>query len=422
MLSTSYKRYALAAMTTVYTVNLFDRGLMYLLLEPIKKDLSLSDTQLGFVTGIAFGVFYAGLGIPIARWADRGNRVTITTLAIGLWGLTSMLYMFVSNFFHLLLARIAAGIGDSGGPAPMYSLLGDYFEKAAERTQAMYVWTLAGPLSALLSFVAGGWLNERYGWRLTFLLIGLLGIALAFVVKATLIEPRERMHAARTTEAKPWSLSEVVAVLWRQRSCRHLTLSLILLVTVAQGVTTWQAAFMIRMHGISTSELGVWMGLIMGGGGVAGLLLGRFVVGRWFADNDRAQVRLAAVSITASGPLFVVFLMASSKEQALLVLFLQFVLLMAFSASLFALLQRLVPDAMRATAMTVQLFFANIIGMGVGPLMVGVLSDLFQPTFGAEGLRYALLIMSLLWIWAGYHLLRVGRTIEADLLAVVVPA
>src|SRR5688572_23768263 len=166
-----YKRYALVMLTAVYMLNLVDRGLMMLLLQPIKDDLQLSDTQLGFLTGIAFGLFYAILGLPIARWADRGNRVTITSLAIGLWSLTVMACVLVGNFVQLVAARIAAAVGEAGCMPPTYSLLGDYFPGAAERTQAMSVYWMAAPLSALFTFIVGGWLNELYGWRITFFLM-----------------------------------------------------------------------------------------------------------------------------------------------------------------------------------------------------------------------------------------------------------
>src|SRR5687767_3674540 len=147
-------------MATVYMINLLDRGLMSLLLQPIKEDLLLSDTQLGVLTGIVFALFYATLGLPIARWADRGNRVTIASLAIGLWGLTVMACVLVTNYVQLVAARVIAAIGESGCKPPTYSLVGDYFPQAAERTRAMSVYWLGGPLAALLSFVLGGWLNE----------------------------------------------------------------------------------------------------------------------------------------------------------------------------------------------------------------------------------------------------------------------
>jgi MFS family permease len=414
MFNTAYKRYALAVITAVYTLNMFDRGLIFILLQPIKEDLQLSDTQLGFVTGIAFGVFYATLGIPIARWTDRGNRVTITSLAIGLWGLTAMACIFVNNFVHLLLARVAAGVGDSGVQPPTYSLLGDYFPGTAERTRAMYVWYAAAPLACLLSFSTAGWINEHYGWRLAFFVTGVLGLVLSVIVKLTVAEPRKTMQKSATA-APPTSFKDVLNLLWHQPSCRHLTIAMILIFTVGQGALTWQAAFMIRTHGIGTAELGLWMGLITGLGGVASVALGWYVVDRWFAGNEQGQMRLVGIAVASAAPIFLAFLTLPTKELALGALLLQTAVFSGFTAPLYVVLQRLVPDNMRATMLMVVLFLANLIGMGIGPLLVGTMSDLLRPHFGEDALRLAMLFMSVLWLLAGYHVFRVGRTIDEDL-------
>jgi len=182
--------YLLSIVTLIYGLNYLDRGLIVLLLQPIKDDLRLSDTQLGFLTGIAFALFYATLGLPIARWADRGNRVTITSAAIGLWGVTVMSCVLVTNFVQLLLARVAAAVGEAGCMPPTYSLVGDYFPSPTQRARAMAVYWLGNPLAAVTSFIIGGRLNEAYGWRTTFFLMGLPGLAMAVIAKLTLIEPR----------------------------------------------------------------------------------------------------------------------------------------------------------------------------------------------------------------------------------------
>lgn len=414
MSSTSYKRYALAVMTVVVALNFFDRGLMVLLLEPIKRDLDLSDTQLGFVTGIAFAIFYATVGVPIARWADRGNRVTITALAIGLWGLAAMACFFVTSFLQLLCARIVAAVGEAGGQPPTYSLVGDYFPAPAERVVAMYLYQSFGPLSGLMSFMLAGWLNEQFGWRVAFVLVGVPGLLLALLVKATLVEPRA--VAQRTDAQLPRAppMKAVFATLWQTQSCRHLTIAMILIFLVSTGVGPWYAAFMMRSHGMGTAELGVWLGLSSGLGGIGGILLGAFVISRWFADDDRGQMRMAALGVGAGAPLLVAFLTVPDRQLALTMLVPQAALIMAFLPAPFATLQRLVPPDMRATAYTVILLFANLIGMGLGPQIVGILSDLMTPRFGVDGLRYAMLIVSLAMIWAALHLWIAARAIVPE--------
>ncbi|MGH8425052.1 MAG: spinster family MFS transporter, partial [Pseudomonas fluorescens] len=399
----------------VYSLNLVDRGLMILLLQPIKQDLQLSDSQLGFVTGIAFGLFYATLGLPIAQWADRGNRATITSLAIAVWSVTVAATLLVTNFVQLLCARIAAAVGEAGCKPPTYSLVGDYFPEPAERSRAMAVYFAGGPLSALVSFMAGGWLSESLGWRMTFLLMGVPGLLLAVLVKLTIVEPRVRPDRVAVAQEAAPSVRTVLATVWRQRSSRHLCMAIILLYMITMGLSPWYAAFLMRSHGMGTGEVGTWLGIVAGFGGIAGALLGGFVAARWFGENERGQMQLSAVTVSALLPCFVAFLILPQKHNALIALVPLFVAFNASFGPTYALLQRLVPDSMRATSLSLVMLLANLIGMGVGPLIVGVLSDLFSPALGVDGLRYAMLCLSFVALWSGYHFWQVSRTVKQDL-------
>jgi MFS family permease len=414
MLSEKYKRYGLAILTTVYALNWIDRCLINLLLQPIKMDLDLTDTQLGALTGVAFGVFYALLGLPIARWADRGDRTTITAIAIGLWGGTVMLCVFVTNFVQLLLARVAAAIGESGCMPPTYSLIGDYFPKPAERTRAMSVYWLASPLATLFSFALGGQLNERYGWRWTFFIMGIPALLMVPLVKATLVEPRIQTERQRSRSLPSGGLFAVARTLWGQRSTRHLGIAVVLFFTLGQGLAPWYAAFMIRSHGIQTATLGIWLGLIFGFGGIVGVLLGGHVIGRWFSDDMRGQLRLSAVIVAVLFPFYLLFLLLPGTYTALLALVPLCVVFNFLLGPTFSLLQLLVPAGSRATALAVVMLFANLIGMGVGPQVVGALSDLLARTYGTNSLRYSMLAMSSIALWAGYHFWCSGRTVHDD--------
>jgi MFS family permease len=399
----------------VYTLNLVDRGLMMLLLQPIKQDLQLSDTQMGFLTGIAFGLFYATLGLPIARWADRGNRVTITSLAIGLWGLTVMACVLVTSYVQMVFARMAAAVGEAGCKPPTYSLLGDYFPQPGERTRAMAVYMAGGLLSNLISFGAGGWLNDRYGWRSAFLVMGIGGLILAAIVRWTVIEPRALTDRSTVKATPPPALRTVLSTLWHSRSCRHLSIALILLYTMGMGLTPWYAAFMIRSHGMTTGELGVALGLIFSIGGIAGALGGGYIAGRWFAQDERGQMRLSAISVACLVPCFIAFLTVPGKYQALIALTPLVVVFSIFLGPTYALMQRLVPDEMRATMMAVVMLLANLIGFGAGPQVVGLLSDWLMPRWGSDSLRYAMLAMSFVALWAGVHFWKVGGAVQEEL-------
>jgi predicted MFS family arabinose efflux permease len=420
-LSLAYRRYALAVMTAVYTLNFVDRGLVMLLLEPIKRDLALSDSQLGFLTGIAFGLFYAVLGLPLARWADRGNRVTITSLAIGLWGVTVMGTLYVASFSQMLLARVAAAVGEAGCKPPTYSLLGDYFPGSAERTRAMAIYMTGGLSSTLVSFVAGGYLNELYGWRMAFFLMGIPGLLIALLVRLTIVEPRIDARLSSPAREQP-PLRAVLLMLWRQRSCRHLCIALIWLYTMSLGLGPWYAAFMIRSHDMTTSDLGLWLGLIFGLGGIAGVLLGGYVTTRWFANDERGQVRVSAATVATLVPCFLAFLTVPGKYQALVTLIPLIVVFSFFLGPTYALMQRLVADEMRATTMAVVMLLANLIGMGVGPQVVGLLSDALVPVAGIDSLRYAMVAMSGVALLSAFHFWRVGSTVKEDLANVMTPA
>lgn len=410
-----YRRYALAAMVAVYTLNLLDRGLMGLLMQPIKEDLRLSDTQLGFLTGMAFGLFYATLGVPIARWADRGNRVTITSLAIALWGLTVMVCLFVGNYVQLVFARMAAAVGESGCKPPTYSLVGDYFPEPAERIRAMSIYWLSGPLAAMISPIVGGWLCAMYGWRMTFFLMGIPGLVLAVLIKLTLVDPRTLSDKSSSHIPVLPPLKDVLATLWDRRSCRHLAIALILLFAVVFGVYPWNAAFMMRSHGIGTAELGVWLGTISGVSGIGGVLLGGYVASRWYSTNARGQIRISALAVASTVPCYICFLLLPCKYSAFIMLMPLTLALNFFVAPIYALLQELVSDEARATTMAVIMLLYNLIGMGIAPQLVGMFSDWLMPALGRDSLRYAMLSMTFIGFWSAYHLLRAGRTVDEDL-------
>lgn len=411
----AYRRYVLGILTLVYTLNYLDRGLIILLLEPIKTDLHLSDTQLGFLTGSAFGLFYATLGLPIARWADRSNRVTITSVAIGLWGATVMTCLYVTNFVQMLAVRIAAAVGEAGCMPPTYSLVGDYYREAAERTRAMSIYMLGQPLASLGSFVVGGWLSAHYGWRMTFFLMGTPAFVVAVIAKFTIREPRVAARDAPPSDRAMPRLSEVIATMWQQRSLRHLTVGIILLYTMWLGQAPWYAAFLMRSHGMGTAELGIWLGLVFGVGGIVGIASGGHVSVRWLTGNEPGQMRVSALTIVLLVPCFVAFLLVRNKLGALISMVPLAVVGNFLFGPTFALLQRLVIDQMRATLLALVMLLANLIGMGIGPQVVGILSDELMPLVGSDSLRYAMLTTSLLALWAAYHFWQVGRMVRRDL-------
>lgn len=414
MFSVSHRSYVLIVLTSAYTLSLLDRGLVMLLLQSMKVDLQLTDSQLGFVTGIAFSLLYATLGLPIARWADRGNRVSIICAALVVGSLAVMSILFVTNFIQLILARMAAAVGEAGTKPPAYSLLGDYFEEPNERTHTMAIYFTGSALASLISFVLGGWLNEQYGWRLVFLLLAIPQLAVALLIRLTVAEPRRMLPAENDNPDLP-SWKCVLRTMWRQPAMRNIIVALVLLQVMGSGLGPWYAAFMIRVHKIGTAELGVWLGLIFGFAGLAGLLFGSWAATKWFSGNERALMRLSAATTAALVPCFVAFLFLPGRYWALVALIPMITVFYCYVGPTYALMQRLAPSRMRATTLALVLLIANIVGGGVGPQIVGFLSDLLSNVAGEASLRWAMLSMTLVTLGSAWHFLKASRTITHDL-------
>lgn len=428
-----YKRYLLTVLVVILAFNFVDRLALGLVLEDIKVDLDLSDTELGFLSGIAFALFYSVMGIPIARWADRGNRVTIISVTAVLWSLMVALSGSATSFLQLLVIRTGVAVGEAGCIPPAHSLIADYFSRA-ERPRAAAIYMLGIPLSMFIGYFVAGWLNEFYGWRTTFVLLGLPGFALAALVWFTVREPRREQHGMRgpfdgmvgaralaevdSAGAGTASLLVVCRVLWRNATFRHLLFCFSVLHFFGYGILQWQPTFFIRSYGIETGALGTWFALIYGVGGFLGTYWGGRLATRHAANNERLQLRTMAMAYVVLGAMSVLIYSTDEKYLALALLAVFAVGFYSTSGPLLATVQTLVPERMRATAIALIYLFANLIGMGLGPLATGALSDLFQPWAGQESLRYALLALSPGYAWVAWHLHRASQTVIQDIEAV----
>jgi predicted MFS family arabinose efflux permease len=414
LFSEATRRYALSILVVVYTFNFIDRQILSILLEPIKADLGLSDTQLGLLTGFAFAAFYATLGIPIARYADRSNRRNLIALALAVWSGMTALSGLAQNYWHLLLARIGVGVGEAGCSPPAHSMIADYYP-AERRSTALGIYSLGIPVGILFGFMAGGWINEFFGWRMAFFVVGLPGIALAVLVRLSVREPSRGMSEGRTVSGDQPGIMETFGYLWQKRSFRHLAFGAALTAFVGYGVVTWVPSFLIRSHGMQTGEVGTWLGLILGIPGGIGIALGGYLADRFGARDHRWFLWVVTVALLVAAPFSIGVYVAASPYWALLLLVIPVALGNFYQATTFAQTQGLAPLRMRAVAAAVLLFIINIIGLGLGPQFTGVLSDLLNPRFGVESLRWSLLICSLVNIWAAYHYFVAGKLLKADL-------
>jgi predicted MFS family arabinose efflux permease len=414
--SQAYLRYALGLLCVVYIINFVDRQILAILLESIKRDLGLADWQLGLLSGTAFGIFYATLGIPIARLADRFSRKGVIGISLAVWSGMTALCGTASGFATLLVYRVGVGVGEAGGSPPAHSMISDYFPPE-RRATALAIFSLGVPLGILVGFMAGGWLDQTIGWRNAFLVVGAPGIALSLLVAFTLREPPRGYSEGLESSGDAPSAAEVIRFLMMSRSFRHLSIGAGLYAFVGYSAVTWTPAFLIRVHGMSTGEVGTVLALIIGvGGGIGNYLGGRFA-DRWSVSNPRGRMLVPTLAMFSS----VVFAPLYLVEDTRLVLglfcvpaFLGFM----YQAPAFAVTQSLATPKMRATAAAVLLFVINIIGLGLGPLATGVLSDALEPRYGVQSLSYALFFVHLVYLWSGVHFWLASRTLPEDLAAV----
>ena len=410
-----YRYYMLFLLTLVSTSNLLDRFVLSLAIEPIKQEFQLSDSQIGFLTGFAFALFYAVAGIPIARWSDRGNRNTIVAITTGLWSAMVALSGLVSNYFQLLCMRIGIAVGEAGCWPPAQSLIAEYFSRA-ERPQATAIYTMAGPLAVLLGYFGGGWLVEYFGWRMTFIVMGTPGVLLAILVKLTLREPRLAKGKPEVVEQP--SFQHVLSTLGKQQTFRCIVIAFCAAYFFGAGIVLWMPTFFMRSHGMEVGEVGTWFALTWGGFGFLGTYLGGVLASRYAAGKEALQMRGCALVFVVSSLLYPMFFLASNKYQAIaLMAALAFVFALV-NGPVFSSIQSLVSDRMRSMAIALIFLLANLIGYGMGPLAVGALSDLLAPIYGLESLRYASLIFSPWYLFVAFYYWKAGKTIEADIRAV----
>ncbi|ODT89400.1 MFS transporter [Phenylobacterium sp. SCN 70-31] len=389
--SRGYARYALGLLLLVYVINYVDRQVLSILIEPIREELGLTDTQIGLLSGLGFALFYAAAGLPIARLADRTSRKGIIAGCLALWSGATAVCGLAMNFPQLLVARAAVAIGEAGAGPAGHSMLADIFPHG-KRATALAIFSCGVPIGILVGLLAGGWLNEMFNWRTAFVIVGLPGVLVAVVVALTLKEPPRSGVAA--TEA-PLSTSETLRTLMRIPAFNYLVAGAALHAFTSYGALQWNPAFMIRFHGLSTAEAGLALGLISGVTGVIGTL-----AGGWFADllgrrDNRWYAWLPALMIGVRAPLFISAYMAPTPALAIVLLILPGFLGNSFTGPVFGTIQTIAPARVRAFASAWTLFIIALVGFGLGPLVIGVASDALAPTFGNRSLGYAIALAAI---------------------------
>ena len=413
--SEAYRRYALGLLVVVYVFNFIDRQILNILAEAIRKDLGLSDTQLGVLGGVAFAFLYSFAGIPIARWADRGVRRSIIALGLFAWSAMTAVTGLTRNFVEIALARVGVGLGEAACSPPAHSLISDLFPPERRGT-ALAIYALGIPVGSAIGTFAGGWLKELFDWRTAFFVVGLPGVLLAVIVRTTLREPERGRFDAVKLSAEPPPLGAVMRRILSLASFRHMSIAAALHAFYGYGVGLFLPVYFIRVHGFSEGELGTYLALIgLFGGGLGTYLGGRF--GDRLATRDpRWYLWLPALATAVGVPLGLAVYLATDGYFALVAALPASFLGGMYLGPSFAVAQGLARPEMRALVAAILLFIMNMIGLGLGPTAVGWVSDLLRPEYGDESVRYALLwIVTGGALWSTFHYLWAARSFRPDL-------
>ncbi|WP_083197419.1 spinster family MFS transporter [Candidatus Viadribacter manganicus] len=418
----------------IYVMNFVDRQVVNILAEPIKRELGLLDWQVGAMSGLAFALFYTVLGLPIARAAERGHRPLIIAGALALWSLFTSLCGFAQTFTQLLLARIGVGVGEAGCTPPAHSLITDYVAKE-KRASALAFYSMGTPLGSLVGMALGGLIADAYGWRMAFIVCGIPGVLLAIVAGLTLVEPRIsatadefKLRTQQMRDAKPFR--DALATLRTKRTFWLVSFAAAIKAFIGYGQAPFAASFFYRNHLEEVTRLGAMfslqpggflglaLGLMAGIGGAIGAYAGGVIADKYGGRDFRAYVSVPAIASVAVIPVFLVGVMSSSAVVAIGSLFLGAVIGTLWYGPVYATAQTIAKPHMRATASAILLFIINLIGLGLGPLFVGALSDMFAISFGmgeGEGVRWALIVAALTGLIAAVLFWMARRSIREEM-------
>lgn len=408
---TARRYYVLGLLTIIYALNFLDRTIFNVLIEPIKKEFSLSDTMMGLLAGFGFALFYSLLGIPIARVADRLNRRNIVALAFAFWSAMTALCGIAASVTALAFARIGVGIGESAGSPASQSIVADLFAKN-ERPRALGIYAIGTYLGVFLGYFVGGTINQHYGWRMAFYVAGVPGILLALILWLTISEPK---RGAMQENFVPEPLGPTLRFLASQQSFVIVLIGFCLTTYTNYATAAWIPPFLARVHHLSSAEIGTYAGTFKGLAGMAGTLLGGFVVAKVSLRDDRWKLWAPAITSGLAGPVFALCMLTQDFAMMVAMLALTSFLVGFHLGPIFAIAQTVAKPSMRALASALIALTATCFGQGVGPLAVGVVNDALKGSYGADAVRYSLLsaavtttLGALLFVWA-------ARTIRTDI-------
>ena len=391
---------------------LADRYIFGMLIEPIKREFDVSDTWLGLASGLSFALFLAAAGLPIARWADRGVRRSILALGLLVWSALTLASGLAASFAQLVLARLAIGVGEAAGTPTAHALISDYFPPA-RRTGALAIYTAGASCGVFIAYLAGGWIQELWGWRGVFFFLGAPGMALALAVRLTVREPpRGRFDGA---PARPVPTRVALRELLGLASYRHLLAAFSLHSLAFTGASMWNAPFLARIHGMQPGEIGTMLAFGSAAFMGVGILVAGFATDRLAARDARWTLWTPGLAALATAPLTLAFLFAPTRGAALACLVPAAFFTGFGTPGMHAATQGLARPATRATAAALNLIALTLVGSGLGPTLVGFLNDALNGVFGSAAIRFSLALVAATSVWSVIHAILAARSFRADL-------
>jgi MFS family permease len=395
-----------------YTLNFLDRQIIGILAIPIKAELLLSDAQLGLMGGLAFALFYTGLGIPIALLADRYNRGTIMAIALFFWSLMTAVCGLCQNFWQLFLSRLGVGVGEAGGVAPAYSLIADLYP-AEKRSRVLAIYSFGIPIGSASGIVFGGVIATYIDWRYAFFIVGLIGVIVAPVFKYIVRDPVVGEASKRRLENAP-TFRAVINTLLLKPSFWLVSVGGGCGAMMGYGLFFWIPSFLVRSFQVTLLDASLAFGAVLLVGGVVGLVIGGTLADRLALHSKKFYVLVPAAAFAVAVPALALGVSSGSLWVTLLLLLVPIALGTSWVGPVVAAVQGLVPEGMRSTASAVFLFVNNLIGIGLGTAAIGWLSDAFEATYAEEALRHAILGGTSFYVAAALLLFIASRRIERD--------
>lgn len=468
-----YRSYVLGALLLVYVFNFIDRTIINILTEPIKTSFGLEDWQMGLLGGPAFAVLYTFIGIPIARFSERSNRVWIITASVAVWSLMTALCGFATSFLVLFLFRVGVSIGEAGCTPPANSLIADYFDPKS-RSTAVSVYALGVPLGSMFAAVFGGFVagnitgdnaynfftsigfdwaanaldwSKIEGWRIAFVLIGIPGLLVAWLVKQTVKEPPRGYSDPKSLQnQEKASFGEALRILMKKPTYWHIVAGATISSFIGYGVGQFTTSFLIRTHGLTIQEASLLFGIILGVMAAIGVFSSGYLADRMAKRHPTALAWIPAIGLLCSVPLYVFGYSASNLWIAMPPLMIAAMIHYYYLGPMYAVSGGVVDSRMRATSVAITLFVVNLLGYGLGPPVIGILSTFLKTMFlsnadlgltlelckatnlaiteqvacdsaNAKGLQYSIILFCCLYAWAALHYLLAGKTLVRDMVS-----